>query len=104
MKEISARELEELLKNKACVVIDVREPYEVEAASIGGKSIPMAEIMDRCEEIPRDEKVVVHCKAGKRSAAVIHALESLKGYTNLYNLKGGICAWRDEVDPDLNVT
>ena len=79
-------------------LIDVREQYEADIAQIGGILIPMGEIMDHISEISRDKTVVVHCRSGKRSAGVIMALEQQHGFTNLYNLKGGILAYSDEVD------
>jgi rhodanese-related sulfurtransferase len=57
--------------------------------------------MEHLDEISKDKKVVVHCRSGKRSATVIQALEQQHGYTNLYNLKGGILAYADDVDPTL---
>ena len=99
MKEISASELKKLRdENADFELIDVREDYEVEEVNIGGKHIPMGEVLDRIGEIPKEKKVVVHCRSGKRSASVIQALEQ-KGYSNLYNLKGGILAWLDEYEP-----
>ena len=97
MKEITPKELKKLRDEKAdFMLVDVREEYEFDDVNINGKLIPMGEVNDRINEIPRDKKVVVHCKAGSRSAAVIKSLEE-KGYTNLYNLKGGIMAYIDEV-------
>jgi rhodanese-related sulfurtransferase len=97
MKEITASELKKLKDDNADFeLIDVREDYEVEEVNIGGKHIPMGEALDRIDEIPKDKKVVVHCRSGKRSASVIEALEQ-KGYTNLYNLRGGILAYLDEI-------
>ena len=78
-------------------LIDVREEYEFDEANLNGTLIPMGEVMDRADEIPKDKQVVVHCRSGKRSATVISALESQLGYTNLYNLKGGILAYAEEV-------
>lgn len=98
MKEITPQELKKLIDEKAdFVLIDVREPDEFEEVNIHGKLIPMGDVMSRKDEIPRDKKVVVHCRSGKRSASVISALER-EGYTNLYNLRGGILAWIEEVD------
>jgi adenylyltransferase/sulfurtransferase len=57
----------------------------------------MGEVLDRVNEISRDKQVVVHCRSGKRSATIISALEAQHGYTNLYNLKGGILAYIDEI-------
>ncbi len=103
MKEISVQELKAMIDAKEDVfVLDVREEYEYEAANIGATLIPMGDIMERVNEVPKDKKVVVHCRSGKRSATVINALEQNFGYTNLINLKGGIMAWASEIDNSLN--
>jgi rhodanese-related sulfurtransferase len=98
MKEVTPQELKSMMDEKSDFeLIDVREEYEFDEVNINGKLIPMGEVMERMAEIPRDKKVVVHCRSGKRSATVISALESQHGYHNLYNLKGGILAYIDEV-------
>jgi adenylyltransferase/sulfurtransferase len=98
MKEISVSELKNLVEQKANFqLIDVREEHEFEEANLNGILIPMGEVLDRVEEISRDKQVVVHCRSGKRSATVISALETQHGYTNLYNLKGGILAYIEEI-------
>lgn len=97
MKTISAAELKDLIAAKADVqIIDVREDYEYEEANIGGTLIPMGEVMDRVNEISRDKKVIVHCRSGKRSETVIKALEAQHGFSNLYNLSGGILAYLEQ--------
>lgn len=97
MKEISAIELKELIDKKADFqLIDVREEYEFDEMNINGKLIPMGEALDRAAEIDKTKQVVLHCRSGKRSASVINALESQMGYTNLYNLRGGIMAYLEE--------
>ena len=99
MKEITVTELKQKFDSKEDFqLIDVREQYEADIAQIGGILIPMGEIMDHISEISRDKTVVVHCRSGKRSAGVIMALEQQHCFTNLYNLKGGILAYSDEVD------
>jgi rhodanese-related sulfurtransferase len=98
MKEISASELKKLMDDKVDFqLIDVREEHEFEEANLNGTLIPMGEVMDRVDEISKDKRVVVHCRSGKRSATVISALEHEHGFTNLYNLKGGILAYIEEV-------
>lgn len=98
MKEISPKELKQLADDKKDFqLIDVREEYEFDEVNINGELIPMGEVMDNIDKISRDKQVVVHCRSGKRSATVISALESQHGFTNLYNLKGGILAYIDEV-------
>lgn len=101
MKEITPTELKTKLDaNEDVQLIDVREPYEAEACSIGGELIPMGDVMGNLDKIRKEGTVVVHCKSGGRSGAIINALER-QGYSNLINLKGGIFAWVDEVDPSL---
>lgn len=98
MKEISVTELKKLVDDKADFqLIDVREEHEFDEANLNGKLIPMGEVMDHVDEIAKDKQVVIHCRSGKRSATVINALESQHGFTNLYNLKGGILAYIDEI-------
>ena len=82
-------------------MIDVREESEYDVSNLGGELIPMGDIIERKDDISADKKVVVHCRSGKRSASVIMALESQFGFTNLYNLKGGIMAWIEEIEPNL---
>jgi len=98
MKEISPADLKQLNDTKAdYVLIDVREESEFDEVNLNGLLIPMGDVVDRLDEIPKDKQVVVHCRSGKRSASVIHVLESQFGYSNLYNLRGGIMAYIDEV-------
>jgi len=102
MKEITPIELKKMMDaHEDFQLIDVREEHEAEVATIGGILIPMGTVMEHLDEIAKDKKVVVHCRSGKRSATVIQALEQQHGYTNLYNLKGGILAYADDVDPTL---
>jgi adenylyltransferase/sulfurtransferase len=82
-------------------VIDVREPYEYEISNIGGTLIPLAEVEKGIDKIASDRKVVVHCRSGKRSAQAIEKLQKKYGFENLYNLKGGILAWADQIDADM---
>lgn len=103
MKEITPSELKNWIDSKKDFqLIDVREPYETDIATIGGENIPMAQAAKETERIKRDVPVVVYCRSGSRSGTVIKHLESSAGFTNLYNLKGGILAYADEVDPSLS--
>lgn len=104
MNEISVRELQsKLAKGEDLLLIDVREPLEFETGNIGGKPIPMGDILNRMDEIPTEKMVVIHCKSGGRSGNVIRYLSSEKGFQNLYNLTGGIVAWKNEIDPTIDV-
>ena len=101
MKEISVQELKSKMDNQEPFqLIDVREEHENDICTLGGELIPMGEIMDNTDKIKKDVPVIIHCRSGKRSAAIINALE-MQGYDNLYNLKGGILAWADEIDPSM---
>jgi rhodanese-related sulfurtransferase len=103
MKEITVQELKEKKdKREDFQLIDVREDFEYEMSNLGGVLIPLGGILIEAEKIDKTGPVVVMCRSGKRSAAAIMQLEQ-KGFTNLYNLKGGILAWAAEIDTDLNV-
>lgn len=82
--------------------IDVREPNEVEIAEIGAELIPMGDIPANIERISRDKKVVIHCRSGARSGNIVRYLEQNHGFDNVYNVKGGIIAWSNEVDPSVS--
>jgi adenylyltransferase/sulfurtransferase len=102
VKEITPEELYNWQVNgEAYQIIDVREQHEYDIVNIGAELIPLATVADNADRISRDKKVVVHCKMGGRSAKAIRELEDKFGFDNLYNLKGGILRWIDEVQPEL---
>jgi adenylyltransferase/sulfurtransferase len=102
MKEVTVQELKRMRdNNESFQLIDVREPHEAEIAQIGGELLPMGQIMTNADKIVKDKPVIVHCRSGARSASVIQALEKQHGFTNLFNLKGGILAWAKEIDPSM---
>jgi len=79
-------------------LIDVREAFEYEIARIdGAKLIPLGEIAGRADELKREQMIVVHCHSGARSAEAVRLLQQ-RGFTNVYNLEGGIEAWSEEID------
>lgn len=102
MKEITVQDLKRMRdNNEAHQLIDVREQHEADIAAIGGELIPMGTILEHVDKLSKDKPVIVHCRSGARSASVIQALETQHGFTNLYNLKGGILAWGREIDPSV---
>ena len=102
MKSLNVNELKELIdSNGEYQLIDVRELHEFENANIQGILIPLGEIPARYAEISKDKKVIIHCRSGVRSANAISFLEQNFGYTNLYNLEGGIIALASEIDDSL---
>jgi adenylyltransferase/sulfurtransferase len=83
------------------LLIDVREVHEYQIASIpSAKLIPLGQLPQRLSEIPREAAIVVHCKSGMRSAKAVDLLKQ-SGYSNVRNMKGGILAWSDKVDPTV---
>ncbi len=99
--QLSVREVSEKLwaGDGHVVLLDVREPYERELASIRPSlHIPMGEVPERLEEIPKDREVIVYCHSGSRSMMVAGFLVN-RGWKNVANLSGGIDAWSVEVDP-----
>lgn len=103
LEEITATELNELIKNNREVqIIDVREPHEFEIARIPKtKLIPLGEVVNRAREIDSSLTAILHCKGGVRSAKAIEALKNAGFSGRLINLKGGITAWSDEVDANV---
>ncbi|MCX8492149.1 MAG: molybdopterin-synthase adenylyltransferase MoeB [Cyclobacteriaceae bacterium] len=102
MKEITVQELKALKDNDADFqLIDVRELHEIDICEIGGELIPQAEIPHNVDKIAKDKQVVIHCRSGARSGNMVKWLETNHGFTNLYNLKGGILAWAKEIDTSM---
>ncbi|MBS1598689.1 MAG: molybdopterin-synthase adenylyltransferase MoeB [Bacteroidetes bacterium] len=102
LKEIDAKELYQWqVQGKKFELIDVREPHEYEIVNIGGELIPLATVLDNADRFDSNTDIVVYCKGGVRSAKAIRQLEEKFGYKNLYNLKGGIISYIDQVQPEL---
>ncbi len=103
MKEVTVQELKDMLdRNDEFQLIDVREPFEYEVSNLNGINIPLAGIVIEADKIDRDKPVIIQCRSGKRSAQAVMLLEQ-QGFDNLANLKGGILAWKEEIDPELDV-
>ena len=101
--EITVRDLKDRIDaGDRPFILDVRETDEYEGANIGGALIPLGELPDRVDEIRehQNDDVVVHCRSGGRSAKAVEYLRE-NGFANAVNLKGGIHAWSDEIDPSL---
>ncbi|MDQ5810011.1 MAG: molybdopterin-synthase adenylyltransferase MoeB, partial [Actinomycetota bacterium] len=99
--EITVGELKEKLDNGEDVfVLDVREPHEYEVANIGARLIPLGELPERLVELNQNGNLAVHCKTGGRSARAVKLMQEA-GFQNVYNVKGGITAWSEEIDPSV---
>ncbi len=102
MKEITVDELKKLKDSgEDFQLIDVREDYEIEICHIDGERIPLSEVPHSVDKISRVKKVIIHCRSGSRSGNTVKWLEKNHHFENLYNLKGGILAWADQIDPSM---
>ena len=99
---VSVRELKQKLDARENFqLVDVREPFEHEIASIdGARLIPLGELPDRLDELNRETLTIVHCHSGQRSAQAVRLMREA-GFANVFNLEGGIARWSDEVDSDV---
>ncbi len=99
--EMTPRELKSRLdRGDALFILDVREPHEYQICNLGGHLIPLGEIPKRASELDSSREIVAHCRSGKRSAEAVEFLRKA-GFRKIWNLKGGILAWSDEVDPKV---
>jgi adenylyltransferase/sulfurtransferase len=84
-------------------LLDVREPHELEISHLEGADlIPLGQLAARLSELDSADEMVVFCKGGTRSARALELLASA-GFRKVKNLKGGINAWAQEVDPSLPI-
>jgi adenylyltransferase/sulfurtransferase len=99
--QLSVKELKHRMDaGEELFILDVREPFEYQIANIQGTLIPMNDVPQRMNEIPRDREIVVQCKSGGRSQRVAEFLQQ-NGYAKVANLAGGILAWATEIDPTV---
>ena len=92
IKTISYLDLnEKLKKGEKYQLVDIREPYELEVEGASNAiHIPMGELVNRLDEIPKDSNIVFHCSSGKRSINMMHFLQMNKlCKNNYYSLEGG---------------
>ena len=94
IKEIEVTELAKLKENGETIrVIDIRQPAELNGGVIpGAEALPMHIIPLRISEFKRDEKLIMVCRSGARSAQVCMFMQQ-HGYDNVFNLRGGMIAW-----------
>ena len=99
--DLEVEELKRLLASGVdFVLIDVREPHEFEICNLGGELIPLGTLGGKLHELDREAHIVVHCKTGGRGANAVSALREA-GFANAWNLRGGILAWIERIDPSL---
>ena len=102
--EITVSELKDKLDNGESInVLDVREQHEYDVANLGdvvARLIPLGDLPNRIDELDKSENFAVHCRSGARSAKAVQLLQE-SGFENVYNVKGGILAWSEEIDPSV---
>lgn len=103
MKEVTVQQLKALMDSGADFqLIDVREVHELEISQLdAAEHIPMGDVPAQLDKLARDKDVIVMCRTGGRSGNIVRFLEQAHGFTNLYNLAGGINAYAREVDSSL---
>lgn len=103
MKYISPERLAtDLQNNETLILLDIRENYEYEVCKIQSLHIPMAEIPVRGMELKPEDRTVVICRTGSRASAVANYLEANFGFQNVEVLEGGIVAYAERVDRELD--
>jgi adenylyltransferase/sulfurtransferase len=100
--EITVEELKKRLDNKDRIfVLDVRNPEEFQICRIPGSTLlPLPELPQRFKELNPDQEIIIHCKSGMRSLKATNFLRQ-QGFSRVKNLKGGILAWADRIDPSV---
>lgn len=96
IKEVDTVGALQLINHKEAVILDVREQKEYDGGHIlNAKLIPLGKLNDRMNELEkfRDRSIIVMCRSGQRSATAT-ALLGKQGYTQAYNLSGGVIAWQ----------
>jgi adenylyltransferase/sulfurtransferase len=104
LKEMTVEELKARLEaGDQPLILDVREEFEWKIANLephGARLIPLSELVGRESELDKNQEIVIHCRSGGRSArAAQHLMDH--GFTNVANLKGGIRAWSEQIDPSV---
>lgn len=99
--EISVQELKEWQDSgRDFTLIDVREPSEYQTANIGGTLMPLKTLPAHLPELDPEKDIVVHCKLGGRSGMAVEFLRR-NGFPKARNLRGGIIAWSQQIDPKV---
>jgi rhodanese-related sulfurtransferase len=101
MQFISPKEVS--INKLAYSIIDIRERYEYDFGNIGCLNIPMDEFCSRMDELPKNQKIVLMCQSGKRATALGNLLSIDFNKSDILVLEGGIQAWKNTIEPALNI-
>lgn len=93
MKYCSVEEIHNEVKAEKMVILDVRDYYEFDICSIESLQIPMDELFGRLNELPKDKKIAIMCRSGKRAEAVANILVTEHDISQVVVMEGGILAW-----------
>lgn len=97
MRNVDVHTLKNMIAEKEdFVLLDVREQLERELFNIGGEHVPLSGIMEYAQQIPTNKKVILYCEKGIRSGIAIQRLQQKYPQLQLYNLGGGMQAWKKE--------
>jgi rhodanese-related sulfurtransferase len=102
MKNITVEELKQKMdRGEKINLIDCREAHEYEEANLGGLLLPLGKIqtmqVDEIEDL-KDEEVIIYCRSGRRSMMACMMLDQM-GFTNTFNVTGGILEWQEKFGP-----
>lgn len=101
MFDVTPKALKQRLDSgEKLLILDVREPSEWKSANIGGKLIPLGELISRVNELNADQEIFVLCHHGVRSAHAVNFLRK-HGFEKVFNIRGGIDRWSLEVDSKI---
>ena len=97
--DITVEQAKQMIDNNEVFLLDVRTQEEFDEGYIEGAIlIPDYELESRLSEVPEDEKILVYCRSGRRSVTASNILVDA-GYTDVYNMLGGINDWKDAEYP-----
>lgn len=100
--DVSPRDVAKMLRNDTSVIlVDVRTPEEYQQGHLKGSRLMNfydADFRERAKKLPKDKRIVLYCRSGRRSADAMTYLTSI-GYSRVYNMLGGIIAWQKDRQP-----
>ncbi len=104
MKNITVSELKQKIdSNESLFLLDIREDYEREVSHIPSVHVPMGEVAEKASEFPKEKEIIVICRSGRRAIPVADFLENDFQFPNVSILEGGLLAWKQEIDPSLDI-
>jgi len=104
LKNINATELKQKIDaNENLFLLDIREDYEREAASIPSEHVPMGEVAEKASSFPKEKEIIVICRSGRRAIPVADLLENEFSFPHVTILEGGLLGWKADIDPSLDI-